>query len=61
MKKKPQSRAAAMAAQYSHQLQRMGVIKPEPHTIETSDEQAPEQIEKLKNAVRKLHTFKDMV
>lgn len=60
MKKKPQYRTASMAAQYSHKLQSIGVIKHMPHTVETSDAQTPEQIEKLKQAVRKLHTFGEL-
>lgn len=57
MSEKTKTRAEIMATQYANKLQDMGV-KTMPQGInKISDEQTPEQKEKLKKAVAKLRTF----
>ena len=57
MREKSKTRAEVMASQYANKLQDMGVIPIPKENNKISDEQTPEQKEKLKKAVAKLRTF----
>ena len=59
MSEKTKTRAELMATQYANKLQDMGVIPMAKEINKISDEQTPEQNEKLKKAVAKLRTFYD--
>lgn len=59
MSNKTKTRAEVMATHYADKLQDMGVIHIPKEKNKISDEQTPEQKEKLKKAVAKLRTFYD--
>lgn len=59
MSNEHKTRAEVMAFQYAQKLQDMGVIPMPKEINKISDEQTPEQKEKLKKAVAKLRTFYD--
>ena len=59
MSEKTKTRAEIMATQYANKLQDMGVIPMPKEINKISDEQTPEQKEKLKKAVAKLRSFYD--
>lgn len=59
MSERTKTRAEAMASHYGQKLQDMGVINITKENNKISDEQTPEQKERLKKAVAKLRTFYD--
>ena len=59
MSEKTKTRAEAMASHYGQKLQDMGVIPIPKENNKLSDEQMPEQKEKLKKALAKLRSFYD--
>ena len=59
MSEKTKTRAELLATHYANKLQDMGVILTPKENNKISDEQTPEQKEKLKKAAAKLRTFYD--